>query len=159
MAIKKTTAAALLLVITVLAAVLAVLLLSHKSGENAWVRITVLDGFSDAPLQNATVVIPEANITCKTDTSGRTPRLAVPVLYDNHFSGIVSQPWGTVTVLVYCEGYVDYALFYAQVQPGKERGNLEILMFESSSESSRPFNIIEGPDRKWAEDVLNKYRP
>ena len=43
------------------------------------ITITVKEGFSEAPLEGATVVIPEIQQSFLTDEKGQTPAIAVPI--------------------------------------------------------------------------------
>lgn len=124
------------------------------------IKIEVVDGFTDLPVSGATVVIPEINKSFTTDQYGLTPLISVPVRADSRFDSMLPQDWGECSVLVYCEGYVDYALFHAHVNADRERDSIRIYLFEEGATgSSRPFSIIEGPDRQWVQKMLDKYRP
>lgn len=124
------------------------------------IKIEVVDGFTDLPISGATVVIPEINQSFTTDQYGLTPLINVPVKPDTRYEAMLPRDWGEFSVLVYCGGYVDYALFYAQVKAGQERDAIRIYLFEEGATgSSRPFSIIEGPERRWVQEMLDKYRP
>lgn len=124
------------------------------------IKIEVVDGFTDTPICGATVVIPEINQSFITDENGLTPLITVPVKIDSRFNQILPQDWGGLSVLVYCDGYTDYALFYTHIKEGEERDAVRIYLFEDGSTgSSQPFSIIEGPERQWVQKMLDKYRP
>ena len=57
----------------------------------------------DEPLEGAVVVIPETNMQYITNTEGKTELIQVPLLRDKHYSKLLKQDYGLVTVLVYCE--------------------------------------------------------
>lgn len=124
------------------------------------IRIEVVDGFTDMPIYGADVVIPEINQSFTTDENGLTPLISVPVKVDSRFNQMLPQDWGGVSILVYCDGYTDYALFYTHVKEDEERDAVRIYLFEEGSTgSSQPFSIIEGPERQWVQKMLDKYRP
>ena len=124
------------------------------------IRIEVVDGFTDTPVCGADVVIPEINQSFTTDENGLTPLISVPIKTDSRFNDMLPQDWGGISVLVYCDGYTDYALFYTHVRESEERDAVRIYLFEEGSTgSSQPFSIIEGPERQWVQKMLDKYRP
>jgi len=119
----------------------------------------VVDGYSEMPLENATVVIPETGERYVTDENGKTPVIEVPILEDTHFSSILKKPWGEITLLIYKEGYIEYALFHTQVWENQVRSGPKILLFPKDSEgSNEPFSLIEGPHRLWVNELVEKYR-
>lgn len=131
-----------------------------KAAAKGSLKIEVVDGFTDLPIEGASVIIPEINKSFITGEDGRTPLITVPVLTDSRYDETLKQGWGGISVLVYCQGYIDYALFYAHVTQGEERAAVKIYLFqEGSTGSSQPFSIIEGPDRQWVKEILDKYRP
>ena len=75
----------------------------------------VVDGFTDAPLKNATVVIAETGESYLTDDSGKTQLIRLPIIEDARFADIADKPWGEVTLLVYHKDYITYTLFYTQI--------------------------------------------
>jgi hypothetical protein len=72
----------------------------------------------------------------------------------------MQKQWGEITLIVYKEGFVPYALFYLQVIGGQTREGVKILLFEEGqTESAQPFSIIEGPNRVWVDALVEMYRP
>jgi len=130
------------------------------TGRCGRLEVEVLDGFSETPIAGAAVVIPENNNVYYTDENGHIRNIKVPVILDTRFDNILKKPWGEVTLIVYKEGYMPYALFYLQVLPGQTRKGVQILLFEEGSTGSgEPFSIIEGPNRLWVNEMIEKYRP
>lgn len=128
--------------------------------ENGRLQVTVLDGFTDEPVKGAQVVIPEIDECLMTDEEGRTPEIDVPVIKDAHYETLSPAAYGRITILVYCEGYVPYALFYVHTREGELRRGPTTYLFKPDSAQSIPvISIIEGPDQDWAEKVVEKYRP
>ena len=117
--------------------------------------ICVYDGFMQTPVQNAKVVIPETEQILYTDTSGKTEAFSVPIVRDTHFDDIKPQNYGRITVLVYADGYLPYALFFAQVTPDKTR-RIDTWLFED--DGSEPFIIIESPEKEWAFELIDEYQ-
>ena len=84
----------------------------------------------------------------------------MPVIRDKRYDAILEKPWGEVTLIIYKEGFVPYALFYLQVIGGQTREGVKILLFEQGgTESNEPFSIIEGPSRAWVDALVEMYRP
>jgi hypothetical protein len=120
----------------------------------------VLDGMTDEPIVGAKIVILEGNEVYETDVNGSTGEIEVPLITDARFNTILPKPWGEVTVIVYADGYLPYALFYLEVMAGQTRQGPEILMFtQKDAPSADPFSIIEGPNRQWVNALIKKYEP
>jgi hypothetical protein len=128
--------------------------------DTAYFSAKVVEGYSETPLSGAQVVVVETGKTYKTDASGLTEVIPVPAVRDTRYDGVLPKPWAEVSLIVYKDGYIPYALFYLQVMAGQTREAVKILMFEEgSSGSSEPFSIIEGPNRAWVDELVEKYRP
>lgn len=128
-----------------------------RAGETGLLSVRVTDGWTDAPIENARVVIPESGGVCQTDGNGRTGLMEVPVLRDAHFRHILPQDWGTVTVLVYAEGYYACALYHARVAADAPREDLPIRLFPNDGTLETPFSLIESPDEDWVREMLHRY--
>lgn len=123
------------------------------------VEFVVVDGFSETPLSQAKVVIVDTGEIYYTDEFGKTPKILVPIIRDKRYDKIMPKPWGEISVIIYKEEYLSYALFYLQVIEGQTRENVEILMFkEEDAMSANPFSIIEGPNRLWVNELIRKYQ-
>ncbi len=126
----------------------------------AKLRVEVVDGMTEAPVEGAKVVIPELGKAFDTDKTGMTGVIDVPFLPDKHYDEILPQPWGEITLLVYKQDYATYALFHCQVVAGQTRMGPKILLFKNSELSTdQPFSIIEGPNRIWVNELIKKYQP
>lgn len=135
---------------------------STTSGQAApaKLRVEVVDGMTETPIEGATVVIPELGKAFDTDKTGKTGVIDVPFLPDKHYDGILPQPWGEITLLVYKQDYATYALFHCQVVAGQTRMGPKILLFKNAELSTtQPFSIIEGPNRIWVNELIKKYQP
>lgn len=131
-----------------------------SSSDIAYLTVNVLEGYTDTPIENASVVVVETGKVYQTDKDGMTDKIDVPVVRDTRYDSIMQKPWGEITLIVYKEGFVPYALFYLQVLGGQTREGVKILLFEEGqTESSQPFSIIEGPNRVWVNELVEMYRP
>jgi hypothetical protein len=134
--------------------------MSFNMGGNAKFTVNVVEGYSDAPITGAQVVVLETGKTYTTDSSGNTGVIDVPVIRDDRFDDIIPKPWGEVSLIVYKDGFLPYALFYLQVAGGQTRNGVKVLLFENNSTgSAEPFSIIEGPNRAWVDELVNKFQP
>ena len=127
--------------------------------DNAKVSFLAIDGVSGLPIENVKVVLPEYKQVFYTDNEGRIAETQINVLYDTRSEKVVLQEYGTFTVLAYKEGYNEYALFYAQAVENEER-KIKIYMFKKDTPlgNGAPLAIIESPDKKWVENVVEKYK-
>ncbi len=131
-----------------------------SKSDTAYLTVNVLEGYTETPVKGASVVVAETGKTYLTDANGMTDKIDVPVIRDTRFDGIMQKPWGEITLIVYKEGYIPYALFYLQVLGGQTREGVKILLFEEGqTESSEPFSIVEGPSRVWVNALIEMYRP
>ena len=127
-----------------------------KPVETGLVRVSVRDGATDAPVSGACVIIPETGGVYYTGESGETPIMELPVLYDKHYGSMLEQDYGLITILVYCEGYAPYALYFAHVEPGALRQGPNVWLFPGEGD---PFCIIEGPDTDWTREFIEEFEP
>lgn len=127
--------------------------------DNATVSFLAVDGVSGLPIENVKVVLPEYNKVLYTDSEGRIEETKISVLYDTRTEKVMLQDYGTFTVLAYKEEYNDYALFYAQATEFEER-RIKIYMFKKETPlgNGAPLATIESPDKKWVENVVEKYK-
>lgn len=123
-------------------------------------QVTVVDGYTEEPLEGARVVIPEIKKTFTTNDQGMTPLIQVPILEDEHFRSIMQKPWGEITLLVYKDDYIEYALFHTHVWENQVRNGPRILLFpKDAGGKNEPFSLIEGPHRLWVNELVKKFRP
>lgn len=131
-----------------------------SKSDTASLTVSVVEGYTETPIENASVVVAETGTSYQTDKNGMTDKIDVPVIRDTRFDSIIQKPWGEITLIVYKEGFVPYALFNLQVLSGQTREGVKILLFEKGqTESAEPFSIIEGPNRVWVDALVEKYRP
>lgn len=123
-----------------------------------YIQPEVVDGFTEDPIAEAEVVIPELNQRFFTGQDGLTAPIKVPIFEDEHFSNIKPKPWGEVTIIVYKEGYIEYVLLHAHVWENQSRKGPRIMLFPDTEGNSEPFAIIEGPHRVWVKELVEKYR-
>ena len=141
-------------------AVAALILFSGGSTATGVLIPQVLDGDTDLPLEGCTVVIPETGAYMTTDAEGKTPQMTLPATPEDPVNGMPQKDWNEITILVYKDGYIPYALFHVQVWEDVSREGPKIYMFpDDGSTDGRAFSIIEGPDRGWVETLIDKYAP
>lgn len=124
--------------------------------ETGFMRVCVHDGETDMPICGARVVIPETGFECMTDEDGFTPVMELPVYYDEHYASFFPQDYGLITVLVYSDGYVPYALYFTHIEPNVLRRGPNVWLFPGDG---APFSIIEGPDDDWSNRLIEEYKP
>lgn len=133
---------------------------SFGSSGEARLSVHVVEGYSETPIKDASVVIVETGEVYCTDENGHTQIIEVPAMRDTRYDDILQKPWGEITLIIYKEGFLPYALFYLQVLDGETREGVKILLFEQGVTSSEePFSIIEGPNRIWVDELIKMYQP
>lgn len=138
----------------------AILFCSCEPSETGGLSVCVVDGWEDRPIEGARVVIAETGAVCMTDAAGRTEKFTVPILRDRHFANILPQEWGTVTVLVYADGYYACALYQVRVDEGRVREDLSVRLFPGDGTmDGMPFLLVESPDSEWTAELLRRYDP
>ena len=127
---------------------------------SAGLQLSVVEGFTETPIEDAAVIIVETGDIYYTDAEGNTDVIQVPFIRDTRYDDILEKPWGEVSLIVYKNGYVPYALFYLQVLENETRQGVKILLFsDDQTESDEPFSIIEGPNRVWVDALIDMYQP
>lgn len=133
---------------------------SFGSSGAASLSVHVVEGYTETPIKDASVVIVETGEVYCTDEQGFTQVIKVPAIRDTRYDDILQKPWGEITLIIYKEGFLPYALFYLQVLDGETREGVKILLFEQGVTSSEePFSIIEGPNRIWVDELIKMYQP
>lgn len=121
---------------------------------NAFVVPTVKDAVTGDPIENAQIVVAETGQVYATDSSGATEPIPCTS------SQAPEYPSQTATLLVYAEGYLNYAVFNVQATPGETRAGPDILMFqEKESQSQAAVVLVESPDRAFVEAMLTQLKP
>lgn len=134
--------------------------LSFGTTGSANLTVDVMEGKTNSPIADAQVVILETGKAYTTDANGKTGTIQVPVIRDTRYDKIIPKAWGEISLIVYKDGFLPYALFYLQVADGQTRKDVKILMFENDSTgNSEPFSIIEGPNRAWVDELVKMYQP
>ena len=127
---------------------------------SAGLQLSVVEGFTEMPIEGAAVIIVETGDVYYTDEAGNTDVMQVPFIRDTRYDNILSKPWGEVSLIIYKNGYVPYALFYLQVLENETRQGVKILLFaDDQTQSDEPFSIIEGPNRLWVDTLIDMYQP
>ena len=124
------------------------------------IQVEVVDGESETPLAGCTVVIPETGGSYVTGEDGKTEAISVPILEDDVYKTILRKPWGEITLLIYRDGYIPYALFHTQIYENTARQGPKIYLFQQDSTGSdQPFTVVEGPQRLWVNELIEKFQP
>jgi hypothetical protein len=119
-----------------------------------------VDGFSEEPIEGATVVIPETNTSYKTDEMGYTPDIRIEIVPDIRFKNINPKTWGEATLIAYKEGYIEYVLLNINIWESQNRQGPKIRLFPKENQQlDQPMSIVEGPNQLWINSLVEKYRP
>lgn len=128
----------------------------NTENDEAYVSFTVIDGFSGLPVEDVRVVLPDSDTVAETDSEGRTGKLRVPVVKSNLKS--LPNNKGYFSVLAFKEGYNDYCLFFASVEPNEDRKmKIYIFKLETPMSEGRPLVTVESPDTDWAKELCDEY--
>ncbi len=134
----------------------AMFLLTRHSPRYGHMCVSVVDVYTLAPLENATIVFPAHGVTAQTDSAGLAHIYNLPIEVDREHEKLLSQNFGQTTILCYHEGYHPYALFYAQVTPERVRNGPTLYMFPETESYGC---VIEAPPAEWVNDLMERYRP
>ena len=122
-------------------------------------EVTVVDGFTEQPIEGARVVVPETGQSVLTNAQGKSGVLTAPIRRDENYEDILPKSWGEITLLIYCQGYIDCAIFHVNIAQDKTRQGPTVLLFPLDADgSNQPFTLIESPNRQWVQELLRKYR-
>jgi hypothetical protein len=125
-----------------------------------YIQPQVVDGFTEDPLEGATVVIPEIRQSFVTSGDGLTAIIKIPIKEDAHYAEIAPKPWSEITLIIYKEGYIEYVLFHTHVWENQTRKGPKILLFPKvEGEENEPFSVVEGPHRIWVKELVDKFKP
>ena len=110
-------------------------------GGDAAVQYTALCvkvcDLSGQPVENAAVYVAEAQKIFYTGADGCTAQMSVPI------AG--GAEWGSVTLVVVKEGFVDYVLYNCVVYNGRVRNGPVIRLFDNAEESPDITVFSENP--------------
>ena len=113
--------------------------------EPGYIKPQVVDGFSEEPIEGATVVIPETNTSYKTDEMGYTPDIRIEIVPDIRFKNINPKTWGEATLIAYKEGYIEYVLLNINIWESQNRQGPKIRLFPKENQQlDQPMSIVEG---------------
>jgi len=132
---------------------------SYKADEYGHLALTVLDAYDLRPLSGAEVILPEVGLRGSTDHHGKLSFFGIPLLKNPVQNALLPQSWGECSLLVYKDGYRDYALFHMQLDPNRIRRGPTVYLFPDTEESDGPISVIESPRDPWIEELLDLYRP
>ncbi|HHZ13408.1 MAG: hypothetical protein ACOX1R_03555 [Caldicoprobacterales bacterium] len=133
---------------------------TSTTGKFGYIKPQVVDGFSEEPIEGATVVIPETNTSYKTDEMGYTPDIRIEIVPDIRFKNINPKTWGEATLIAYKEGYIEYVLLNINIWESQNRQGPKIRLFPKENQQlDQPMSIVEGPNQLWINSLVEKYRP
>ncbi len=123
-------------------------------------EVSVVDAYTLRPLENSTIIIPESGMQAVTDANGKAKFYGIPVEKDMVLNALLPIECGRVTLLVYREGYLPFALFYTQVYENRVRNGPTNYMFPTGTESGlEAITVIEAPAYEWVRELLEKNQP
>lgn len=121
----------------------------------AYVVPTVKDAVTGEVIADATIVVAETGQAYATSADGTTE--PIPCAASNLGE---DYPYGTATLLVYADGYLDYALFNVQAAQGETRNGPDILLFEEGTgQSQAAVVLVESPERAYVDAMLAQLDP
>lgn len=126
-------------------------------GSCGQMRVRVLDGYTDRPIEGARVTVPETGGSYLTGADGRTEAFGIPVIRDAEYDKLLPNDAGRATLLVTAEGRTPYLLLYARVKEGVCR-ELDVLLFPADG-SLDVFTVIEAPDESWCRELTERFAP
>ena len=133
----------------------ALFLSSVKIQNRGGLSVRVVDAYSLAPVKNADIIIPAADISAKTDSSGLAA-VTLPIIKNGPQERALSQPWGECTIIAGCPGYRPTVMLYTHVYRDKQRRAV-IYLFPEDKDGERIITVAEPPDEEWIRALVEKY--
>jgi hypothetical protein len=125
--------------------------------EETVLSVTVTDAESGAPIERATVCIPEINGYYYTDAAGKTIGIALPLLVDGRYEAIAPRDYGVVTLYVYKDGYIDYIVFELKLTASPREASARL--YKKITDSAPGYQAVTEPAApRWVEDMIDRYR-
>ncbi|MBQ9832389.1 MAG: hypothetical protein IJO48_01510 [Clostridia bacterium] len=158
MKLKKSICFLLFFTLCAIILIIAITIIFNKvNSKYGQFTVTVVDAYTDMPLSEAIIVIPECNKVFHTDRNGKALCIGIDIFINSELERILPTKKGEVTILCYAEGYLDFALFNASVTP-LGVGEKKLYMFPQGSEDGRTFiTMNETPDDSFTQALLKKY--
>lgn len=131
-------------------------ILSQKHGS---ITVSVVDAYTNMPLENAVITVAENEASFITDKNGEAFCSGLRFVDNSKFKDLKDASTSTVTILCYKEGYMDFVLFNAEIS---SVGVLEktLYMFPVGSENERTtIAMNETPNEEFSKKLLEKYKP
>lgn len=143
--------------------VIAAVFLSGKMNyhnETGHLCLNVRDAYTLQPIENAYIALPESGHSTLTDENGTAVFNGIPINREIMHKQMPTPDYGTATILVYAENYLPFALFHAQVIPGKMRKGPNIYLFPNNTEEGlKVVSMIESPPDEYVQTLLEQYKP
>lgn len=139
---------------------LLVLTLFEPRGAIGHLKVSVVDAYSNRPIANAEIVLPEAGISSISDENGSASLYGVPLSQPSRLERIIPCDYGETTILAYAEGYLPFALFHVHVYEGRMRNGPVLYLFPLGTEDGMDaISMIESPAEEWVKRLLDHYAP
>lgn len=123
--------------------------------SDAFLVPIIKDAVTGEAIEDATVVVAETGKSYTTSSDGTTD----PIPCTASSLG-EKYPYHSATLLVYADGYLDYAVFNVQAASGETREGPDILMFQKNqSDSQAAVVLVESPDRQFVETLVDGLNP
>ncbi len=132
----------------------------QSGGGYGHLRICVLDAYTLAPIESATVVLPESGLSASTDQSGFCLIYNVPVAQPELLKRTPELRFGETSIFVYAQGYLPCALLHARVYPNRVRSGPSVYIFPVDKETGvTATTLVESPDEGLMSRLLQEYAP
>ena len=116
---------------------LLVLTLFEPRGAIGHLKVSAVDAYSNRPIANAEIVLPEAGISSISDKNGSASLYGVPLSQPSRLERIIPCDYGETTILAYAEGYLPFALFHVHVYEGRMRNGPVLYLFPLGTEEQQ----------------------
>lgn len=123
-------------------------------------KVSVVDAYSNRPIADAKIILPEAGISSISDKNGAAFLYGVPLSQPSRLERIIPCDYGETTILAYAEGYLPFALFHVHVYEGRMRNGPVLYLFpKGTEEGTEVISMIESPAEEWVKRLLDHYAP
>lgn len=119
------------------------------------IRILVVDGKTNEPIENANICVLECERYFKTSALGYSPKM--PVETEDH-TDMPPFSRAKVTLLVYKEGYLDTLVFGVEVFDGICRLGPTVRLFQKTALDGGIKMQYDFPDEKLLSSIVEKYK-
>ncbi len=135
---------------------------SSGSADLARLTVNVVEGYSEAPIAGAKVVIVETGKAYETNENGMTGIIEVPFVRDTRYDRILQKPWGEVSLIIYKDGFVPMRFFTFSCSKARH-AKVSKYCFSSTmkGKSTHPFPSLKAQaefgSTNWSKCISQKY--